>query len=287
MYLSDELIEDSFHRLSSKKNIGKMSLERTSALMYFLAFDATVKKKRKSPLDFDPDTHEGQNNRATMELEFVRLVKLSSGKTGGIRQVTVLGRIESTGSAPEKRISSNFFTVPLKKASQVSMEYHYPNRPAPVFKMGENSTNLKWGIDYFDGWKKNLPQLLSETKSNTVFADLAVFVFKDTEFKLESKDFIENLDACIREKFSPQLADFWINKIKSEKIFWKKPKTTFQTDFPCAFQEESKETNGDQATIRDLKALGESCLAERVLYLEDVLDKHGIEYKKIVARSSK
>jgi len=74
MYLNKCLIEESFLRLSSKKQGGKTTLERTSALMYFLSFDATVKKLTKSPIDLNPNTANGKNNRSAMELEFVRLL---------------------------------------------------------------------------------------------------------------------------------------------------------------------------------------------------------------------
>src|SRR5579863_2784899 len=112
MYLSSEQVSVSFKRLSSRKQEGKTHLERTSAFMYFIAFDAVCKSKGKGPIDFDPDKNEGKSNRKLIELEFTKLVLLNKVQ-GKITQVSELGKIDHTGKDPEKRISSNFLTVPL------------------------------------------------------------------------------------------------------------------------------------------------------------------------------
>jgi hypothetical protein len=280
MYLNKSLIEDSFLRLTSKKQGGKTTLERTSALMYFLSFDATVKKLNKSPIDFNPNAANGKNNRSAMELEFVRLVKLHSPTNSTIRQVSILGEIDENGNTPEKRISSNFFTVPLKKASQISSEFVYPHRPSPVFKMGELSTGLSWGIDYFDEWDKNLPKLLSDTKSRTPFIDLSLFVFRCSEIPSNSKDLWPVLFELIRKRFSNRLSGFWCKRISSEKVFWQKPKDLFQQTFlPALLSFNEKEISNSKR--RDLLlSLRQDRLIDRILYLEDLLNTYNIAYTK-------
>lgn len=61
-YLSNQLVEASFQRLSPKSS-GKAPLERTSALAYFLAFDAASKRLGKRPLDLNPNKMEGKDMR--------------------------------------------------------------------------------------------------------------------------------------------------------------------------------------------------------------------------------
>ena len=90
------------------------------------------------------------------------------------------------------RISSNFFTVPLKKGSQSAKVYFYPNRPVPVLKLGQVATGITWGISYFEDWIKNLPELLVDVKSSSPFTDLAVFVLKD--FNFDSKIHLSKFD---------------------------------------------------------------------------------------------
>jgi len=194
--------------------------------------------------------------------------------------VSILGEIDENGNTPEKRISSNFFTVPLKKASQISAEFVYPHRPSPVFKMGELSTGLSWGVDYFDEWDKNLPKLLSDTKSRTPFIDLSLFVFRCSEIPSNSKDLWPVLFELIRKRFSNRLSSFWCKRISSEKVFWQKPKDLFQQTFLPALLS-FKEQEISISKRRDLLLnLRQDRLIDRILYLEDLLNTYNIVYTK-------
>ena len=73
LYLNKKLVETSFRRLASSTT-GKRPSERTSALLYFLAFDATVKKMGCCPLDLNPATTSGKNNRDAITVEFTKFV---------------------------------------------------------------------------------------------------------------------------------------------------------------------------------------------------------------------
>lgn len=279
MYLSNALVELSFSRLSSGKKTGKTSLEKTSALMYFLAFDAAVKKTGKCPLDLNPDKTEGRNNRADMELEFVRLVMLKGARDGKIKQVMTLGRINDGGSPPEKRISSNFFTVPLKKASQSAKAYQYPSRPAPVLKMGDVATGLAWGIGYFDEWREHLPKLLSEVKSNTPFTDLAVFACRNDEFK--GRDIRAELAQAIASRFSQNLTLFWTKLMDAERVFFRHGNAPFQSVLPSAFLEGNAAKMSARNGPDVLNGFDKATLVNRIVYLESLLDAREIEYEPI------
>lgn len=218
MYFSSDQVHTSFKRLASRKHTGKTHLERTSCLMYFFAFEAVCKKVNCSLLDLNPDKTEGKNNRKAIELEFTKLVLLQRSPRQ-IIQVTELGKIDSTGKNPEKRISSNFLTVPLKKATEQSEPYFYPKRPpTPMIKLGKAATGLKWGIEQHQDWSDSLPKLLSEIKDPTPFTDLAIFVMRDTRINDEAKDYVDALSTALNERFNLQLAQFWNQRIKSEKV---------------------------------------------------------------------
>src|SRR5690606_35170148 len=175
--------------------------------MYFLAFDAVCKKVDNTLLDLNPDKPNGKNNRKAIELEFTKLVLLDRSH-GQIRQVSELGKVDCKSKDPEKRISSNFLTVPLKRASGQAGNFYYPQRPStPLFKMGPAATGLKWGLKYYEDWMDNLPKLLSEIKDSTPFTDLAIFVFRDASIDAPvSSSLIDVLRPLITARFSEPLA---------------------------------------------------------------------------------
>lgn len=281
LYLKPTLVLESFKRLSSRNNEGKKSLERTSALMYFLSFDAAVKNIGYFPIDLNPNSFEGKSGRDIVQLEFVKLVHLKQSNDMQVRQVLILGKIDTGGTLPEKRISSNFFTVPLKKASENAKEYVYPNRPAPVLKMGFSATGKKWGVDYHDQWRDNLPKLLSDVKSNTAFSDLAIFVLRNEKLPDGFQGLRKTLFESIKSKFSISLADYWCNQMEAESVFFKHGNNPFQDYYEESLPEENV-SGLTRSLYRDkLNSLDREALLERVNYLESVLDREKIEYRDI------
>src|ERR1700719_2814631 len=106
-YLTETLIRTSFLRLRQTEKGGKEGLERTSALMCFLAFDALLRRTGIiPPIDLDPDVSNGKTNRDILTREFVRLVQLKNGSEP--YHVLNLGEAAIGGSLPESRFSANF-----------------------------------------------------------------------------------------------------------------------------------------------------------------------------------
>lgn len=218
-YLKSELVREAFERLSPRSDAGKVPMERTSVLMYFLAVDAACKHLDKMCLDLNPESLEGKNYRKQVELEFTRLV-LVEHTDGELKQVTELGKIDTSATSPEKRISSNFFTVPLKKAADQTEPYNYPRRPAaPVLIMGAAATGKKWGISHHENWGKNLLVLLADIKSPTPFLDLAIFVCRDCAFDDSADDLVLAIAEQLQKRFTKKMADFWMDKIQKEMVF--------------------------------------------------------------------
>lgn len=277
-YFSAQQVSSSFKRLSSRKTEGKTHLERTSVLMYFLAFDAVCKKKDTNILDLDPEKIEGRNNRKAVELEFTRLVLLHRSY-GKIRQVCKLGEIDSHGTDPEKRISSNFLTVPLKRASDQSDPYYYPRRPpAPLFRMGLAATRKKWGLGYHTNWADHLPIFLSEIKDSTQFTDLAIFVLRESPISLnDATDYLSALTSLIDGRFSNQLASFLIARIEKEKLFVKHIVQPFADNYEpfVKFPKGAEENRFGKLERKDLLSY--------IGYLESTLEAHDIpfEYNKL------
>jgi hypothetical protein len=266
-YLSQELVCKSFERLSSRNNTGKTHLERTSALMYFLSVDAAFKHFDVSVLDLNPDSLEGKNNRKQVELEFTRLV-LVGNSHDGVSQVTELGKIDEGGTHPEKRISSNFLTVPLKKASNQTTPFLYPNRPkCPLFKMGLTATGKKWGVIFHESWMTNFLAIMTSIKGSTPALDLAVFVCRDAAIDDEASDIFVALEQNLRKRFSKNLADFWIQRIEREKAMHRSVEVAF-TDHHASFAGVYKQAS---ASKKEYTQMTTSELIARIHQLESML----------------
>jgi len=273
-YLNPEFVSRSFKRLSSRKRTGKTHLERTSALMYFLAIDATCKHFNVNSLDLNPNSLEGKNNRKQVELEFTKLVLVEKSQDS-LKQVIELGKIDIGGTNPEKRISSNFFTVPLKKASGQKEPYYYPRRPsAPLLKMGPTATDKKWGIKYHEDWSSNFPVLLSEIKDPTPTLDLAIFVCRDCGFDDKAIEIFSDISEQIRKRFTKEMADYWISKIDKEKIMARHIEEPFVSQY-ASFASLNK---GDLTSLTRYEQMKKSELIDRILSLEKILDENKIEY---------
>ncbi|MBU0688438.1 MAG: hypothetical protein KJ850_08855 [Gammaproteobacteria bacterium] len=262
-YLSQELVCKSFERLSSRNKTGKTHMERTSALMYFLSVDAAFKHFDVSILDLNPDSFDGKNNRKQVELEFTKLV-LVGNSHGVVKQVTELGRIEEAGTHPEKRISSNFLTVPLKKASNQTTPFNYPSRPCPLFKMGLASTGTQWGVSFHDNWMPNFLAILTTIKGSTPSLDLAVFVCRDCGIDDVAADIFSALEEQLKKKFTKNLADFWIQRMEKEKVMYRGVDVPF-SDHHAPFASIYKQP---PTPVKQYEQMNKSELIARIHHLE-------------------
>lgn len=268
-YLNENLIRESFLRLQQTETGGKTGLERTSALMCFLAFDALMKRTGITPpLDFDPDVSNGKNNRDGLTREFTRLVQLKNGSEP--YHVLNLGKVEIGGNSPEKRFSSNFLTVSLKKATTSQTATEYPTRPSnPLLLMGPKATNLTWGIGRHPDWKENLPVFLQGRKTKVPFHDLACFVLRQRGFVSEATTLQEGLIDGLAEVFTSELCDFWRKQLSLEKVYAPKVENPFQDTLPATFS--------DLSWLGDMRPVDEiTTLTSRVAYLEGLLKMHHI-----------
>lgn len=267
--LHPKLIDFSFARLRPICSEGKKSLERTSGLFYFLAFDACSKLKGQDLLDFDPNNDIGKNNRDAITVEFVKLSQLSKSTTGEIRHVSELGSVKIGGKDPAKRISSNFLTIPLKKASMSQEPDGYPKRPsAPLVNMGPVATGRKWGIQKHLGWQQNLPLFMTDLKTNTPFVDLAIFVCRNELFPALPDNLIAALSSVLGKKFSKDLAEWWNLRIRSERRLFPQTEDVFT----------NKTHRPLDGFMQNLKQPQTEDYSARVAYLERLLDQAGIQY---------
>ncbi|NDE53382.1 MAG: hypothetical protein EB069_02120 [Actinobacteria bacterium] len=244
-FLNPSLVLESFERLASKSEGGKAHLERTSAILYFLAFDAACHSMQKNELDLEPDKFEGKNNRKQLELEFTKIVLLDS-EHGQPIQFLEFGKIDTGNITPEKRISANFLTVPLKKATTASQPFHYPNRPrAPLLKLGTVATKKKWGMARHEDYEKNLFVILSTARSSMPAFDLAVLIFRDSTFSNTHQDIYSGLYEQLEKKFTPGVAALFTKRIDREKILIRSKNLSFVDHYSNFIKAEKKKATTD------------------------------------------
>ena len=266
-YLNPAVVRESFDRLASKTGEGKSHLERTSAILYFLAFDAACQSTEKVELDLDPERLEGKNNRKQLELEFTKLVLLDT-ENGQPIQFSEFGKIDTTNIAPEKRISANFLTVPLKKATTQSDPYHYPKRPnAPLLKLGHVATRKKWGMQIHEDFQKNFFIVISTAKSSTPAYDLAVLIFRDATFTKSNQDIYTGLCDLLDKKFTSAVALLLKKRIEKEKVLVRSKHSSFIDNYSNFI----KFGKGQESPEETYEKMTKEELIEKIHELEAVL----------------
>ncbi len=277
MWFSSELVKSTFRRLRQFLVEGKSGVERTSALMYFLAYDSICHDH--DPISLDPATASGKTNRNALTKEYYRLVSVRVIGNKKIWSVYDLGRVTCNGTDPSKRISSNFLTVPLKKASQRSLLVKYPNRPCPLLVLGPQPGIGNWGIGPYIDWSKNLPIFLSERISRSPFTDLAVFVLRDADFT-PCANLPDTLELLLSDRFSKYLESFWSKQISRELKYnaFEGPEVWHSSDYHRAFEDE--EWISSIITTSETMSLSNRVkhLENRISYLESLLKKHDIPF---------
>lgn len=273
MYLNECNVKCAFKRLSAKTANGKKMNERTSAIMYFLAFDLVAKQHGKSELDLSPK----ENFRKLMANEYYSLVVLGS-KINEVKYFKEFGKIEivKNSKCVEVKISSNFFTTRLKKASEISTKSGYPKRPVPLLLLGPGIVQGNWGITYSSNWEENLPLFFTDIQSNTPFTDLALLVCRNEEFDGNSRNLQEILSSLLKKKFTERVADFWSSRLNIEKIFVK------HIDEENLLSEQYGNYNWECGNTRreELQSMNKAGLISRILDLENILDMNNISYDK-------
>ena len=227
MYLNNALVLESFKRLrinNADNKHGKVQMERTSSLMIMLAFDAATRFYGVQALDVDFEKERGKEMRKRLALEYSKLVLVSKSENGTAQSIHELGFVFIGGKSPEVRISSNFLTTHVPKARECETAFDYPSRPAPLLQLGKVATGMPYGIQLHPEWQDGMSQHLADVSSNTPYTDLAVFCLRYVN--CEKRDSItDTLCAMLREQYTKDLADFWVSKVKKERMFAKHLKT--------------------------------------------------------------
>lgn len=214
LFFADYTIEDAFHTLREQEDTPKAGKERTSGLFFFLAFD--MLQRLRDGEKIVPMSPNGEA-RKQMAQCYSELVAIPAN--GEEWMVMNLGEIDYTGTrTPEKKINGDFFTTPLKRASQMLDGMDYPGRPLgrPLLCLGKSVGGECWGIGKHLEWADNLPYYLMNRCSAFPWTALAVFVLREHEWGDSAKKDSEDFGGALRGKFTEELCAFWEQRMRHE-----------------------------------------------------------------------
>ena len=242
--------------------------------MYFLAFDATCRRFDLTVLDVNPQTTTGKTARQQLQLEFAKLSSVKS-LSGVPRQVSRFGEIDEGGISPEKRMSSNFLTVPVTRATTQSEPFYYPRRPvAPLLKIGPAATGKKWGIERHDKWFTSLLRLCDHIPFPTQMFDLAIFVCRNMRIEDDGASLLDGIRVSLRERFTEEVSSHWIHRIEKEKLIF----PAFSSPLLDVFSPWETGYLGKSGREGEYKKMSKDELIERIGELETMLERSGVEY---------
>jgi len=274
-YLAPSLVSKSFERLREIVPEPKAGQEVTSAIFYLLAFErARQALGCRAILSLNPCTSEGRRARTLMRDEFSKLSILCEHPVPGVFvNAPDLGSYACERKSPDKRIGSNFFTVPLKKASQSASAIDYPNRKhGPLLVLGPLQADSKWCIRRHPKWLHTIRQMLAERSTRTPFTDLAVFIFRNAKCAYSS-DLPEALCELVRSHFCEDFATEFCAQILTERQRLSVKEEPFAEDFANCFKHLA------DVSANDSQKNDPQVLKARISYLEQLLVAHNIPHR--------
>ncbi|GAB2874112.1 AAA family ATPase [Hymenobacter ruber] len=180
-YFSNAAFISEFKKLRHSTTTGKVGKEQTSALCTLLAFDMAEKSLGKDLLDLSVNS----GDRSEFSRKFDELMTFGQ-EAEGVLLVDDLGYLSYSDGTASSRLSKNFLTTILKKASEAAAQSVYPRRGAAVLNLGLSAT--KYGTRKVADWKGALTSHVEERELDTFDDDsfdltpLAMFVLRDFEF---------------------------------------------------------------------------------------------------------
>lgn len=237
MWIDRKVVHDALKGLREMEPTPKRGKERTSCLMYFLAFNKLVARGSTEPILLDPETGPGRQNRREYTKEYAKLVSVGTTENGKELWVDNLGDVNFSGKRQSaNKFSADFLTVPLKRASTAKSPQGHPRRPSPLLTLGVTVYGLKWGAEMHPEWKSNLPDFLNDRLSPTKWTNLAIFVFRKEPMD-PKKSLVRNLEDLIKQQFTKQLSMLWCSMIKAEKRRLNHPNKVFAKTLENPFPE--------------------------------------------------
>ncbi|WP_179091831.1 AAA family ATPase [Paenibacillus borealis] len=209
MYFSNQTFRTYYQMLQPRDRGGKLGRETTSGLAYFFSLDRLQRTLGSEIIDLHPESEE----RHEFIDMFVETLLIGFDEDNRELQASNLGFVEIVENSLEKKVSSNFLTVPVKKGSRQQDLLPYPGRPGPLVNLGVlTTTHDKWGITKNPDWKENFPKFINRRICGEDTFPLIVFLLRDKALvNLESNDAQVILESSLKDFITDETAEFLVS----------------------------------------------------------------------------
>ncbi len=163
-----------------KRSEGKTGMERTSILATFLAFDRLERDLSAASIDLSDGTI-ARNLIKNYYHDCLTMGELH----GTPYEVVDFGWIQEAGTRQlASRLSSNFLTTGLKRASELANPSDWPRRPkAPLLQLGLPLEGKRWGVAKHPDWMTNLETVYGDRICELNTFPLILFLLRHIELE--------------------------------------------------------------------------------------------------------
>ncbi len=163
-----------------KRTEGKTGMERTSILATFLSFDRLERDLSAASIDLSDGTI-ARNLIKDYYHDCLTMGELH----GKPYEVVDFGWIQDAGTRQlASRLSSNFLTTGLKRASELANPSDWPRRPkAPLLQLGLPLEGKRWGVAKHPDWMTNLETVFGDRICGLNTFPLIVFLLRHQELE--------------------------------------------------------------------------------------------------------
>ncbi|EEL12935.1 MULTISPECIES: AAA family ATPase [Bacillus] len=256
LYFSATLF-NKYYKLLGTNDEGKLNLERTSSLAYFLALDQMQKDEEEpnAVINMYKDSLSRKNFMEKVGEIFV------IAKNGSFEyQANILGcinKVEGGGNSMSSKTGKNFLSTQVISASSSPNPVGYPKRPAASFilELGFEIEGHKHGIKKSDSWKNNLMKFIEFRKCGTDTFPLIVFLLRDKQLN-NNLDFNNAIREGLGSAYTQAVVDYLIVNAQVPSLVWDDlqnfataPFTIDELDTEL-FMQDQPETNNLQPTVQ-------------------------------------
>ncbi|MCA1054313.1 AAA family ATPase [Rossellomorea aquimaris] len=205
MYFSSRAINEFYPELKSASE-GKINLERTSSLVYFLATDIVEKRSNEEVVDVQKGSPL-RNMFSSVVSDILTFGTLNSEELQG----NYLGEItkEELKNRISTKVGKNFLSTQVNRAAATGVT-EYPTRPknSALLLLGEDTdTGSTSSLKKHPDWQENLFQYIGFRICGEDTFPLIVFLLKNIQLD-DTKSLEESIREALSNTFSSDVANF-------------------------------------------------------------------------------
>lgn len=204
MYFSSKIFNECYQLLGTE-NQGKLNIERTSSLVYFLATNMVQREENVEVVN----VHKDSTMRKSFTDAVSSLFVLGRNAEGLEYQANYLGQITIDSNTMAVKTGKNFFSTQVNSASKRTEPVDYPTRPtnSAILKLGIQTDNGRYGIEKHENWQQNINNFLNFRFSKSDTFPLIVFLLRNKDIDI-SGSIEQSIEDALSENFTENVVQF-------------------------------------------------------------------------------